>query len=97
MIWQFSISTADGWHGRVTAQLLPRLAFRAPVPEGPPAGGGLPIIPLQQVDHGATEVARISFKGLQAKAAEGAAHRLGVPEQLAGRPGHQAHRVVTGL
>ena len=59
--------------------------------------GRLAEIPLEQIDHGAAEVARVAFKGLEADAAEGAPHRLRIPEQLPSRPGQHAHWVVPGL
>ena len=42
-------------------------------------------------------IRRIANTGLEADAAKGAPHQLGVPEKIARHPRHHAHRVVPRL
>ena len=59
--------------------------------------GGQAVIPFEQIHHRTPEILGVHIEGLQTNPAKGAAHGLGVPQHLAGRPGQHAHRVVARL
>ena len=59
--------------------------------------GGTAVVALENSEHGPAEIGGMALESLQADAAKLPTHGLGIPEQLPGRPGHHAHRVVTGL
>ena len=55
------------------------------------------VLLLENGHHSSAEIIRIPVKRFKADLTKGSTHRLGIPEQLSGRPGHHAHRVVARL